>query len=220
MDWIDNGYMPSWEIAAPAPIESPNTPSAFEHKKFVSGAIKEMVEAGALTRLPRGQRPTVVSPIGVVPKPHSDKFRLVINMRYVNKHLANMVFKLEGLAVLADIAEKGDHSVSYDLKSGYYHVGLHPVTQRFVGIKWEGVYYVYTCLPFGLSKAPWVFSKVTREIVMFWRRCGIRVLPYLDDIFFPKRGVRACRLVGIRIEGDCFKVGLQINFPNSGLIPM
>jgi hypothetical protein len=30
------------------------------------------------------------------------------------------------------------------LKSGYYHLGLHPVTQRFVGIKWEGVYYVYT----------------------------------------------------------------------------
>ena len=63
--------------------------SAFEHKEFASSAIKEMVEAGALTRLLRGQRPTVVSPIGVVPKPHSDKFRLVIIMRYVIKHLAN-----------------------------------------------------------------------------------------------------------------------------------
>ena len=88
MDWIDNGYMFLWEIAAPATKESPSASSAFEHKEFVSGAIKEMVEAGALTRLLRGQRPTVVSPIGVVPKPHSDKFRLVINMRYVIKHLA------------------------------------------------------------------------------------------------------------------------------------
>jgi hypothetical protein len=43
---------------------------------------------------------------------------------------------------------------------------------------------------------------------------------YLDDLFFPKRGVRACRLVGIRIEGVCLKAGLQINFPKSGLIPM
>jgi hypothetical protein len=95
----------------------------------VSGAIKEMVEAGALIRLPRGQRPTVVSPIGVVPKPHLDKFHLVINMRYVNKHLTKTVFKFEGLADLADIAGKGDHLlVSYDLKLGYYHVGLHPVT--------------------------------------------------------------------------------------------
>jgi hypothetical protein len=120
----------------------------------VSVAIKEMVEAGALTRFLRGQRPMVVSPIGVVPKPHLDKFRVVINMRYVNKHLAKKVFKFEGLADLADIAETGNHSASYDMKSGYYHVGLHPVTQRFVGIKWEWVYYVFTCLPFGLSTAP------------------------------------------------------------------
>ncbi len=88
MDWIDNGYMLLWETVAPTTKESPNAPSAFEHKKFVSGAIKEMMEAGALTRLLRGQRSTVVSPIGVVSKPHSDKFRLVINTRYVNKHLA------------------------------------------------------------------------------------------------------------------------------------
>jgi hypothetical protein len=138
----------------------------------------------------------------------------------VNKHLEKSVFKIKGYSDLVDIAEKGDDSVLYDLKSGYYHVCLHPVTQCFVGIKWEGVHYVYTCLPFGLSTAPWVFSKVTREIVMFWRRCGIRVLPYLEDLFFPKRGVRACRLVRIRIEGECFKAGFQIHFPKCGLKPM
>jgi hypothetical protein len=220
MDWIDNGYRLLWETAAPAAKESLNAPSAFEHKDFVNDAIKEMVESGALTRLPRGQRPTVVSPIGVVTKPHSDKLRLVINMRYVNKHLAKKVFKFEGLADLADMAEKGDYSVSYDLKSAYYHVGLHPITRRFVGIKWGGVYYEYTCLAFGLSTAPWVFSKVMRELVMYWRRCGITILPYLDDLFFPKKGFRECRSVGIRVEGDLFEGGLQINFPKSGLIPM
>ncbi len=56
-------------------------------------------------------------------------------MRYVNKHLAKKVFKFEGLADLADMAETGEYSVSYDLKSAYYHVGLHPTTRRFVGIK-------------------------------------------------------------------------------------
>jgi hypothetical protein len=140
-------------------------------------------------------------------------------MRYVNKHLANKVFKFERLVDLADIAEKGDHSVSYDLKSANYHVGLHTSTRRFVGIKWEGVYYEYKCLAFGLSTTPWVFSKVMRELVMYWRSCGIKVLPYLDDLFFPKKSFRACRLLGIRIEGECFKASLLINFPKSGLIP-
>ena len=88
-------------------------------------------------------------------------------MRYVNRHLGNKAFKFEGLKDLADLAEKGDHAVSYDLMSGYYHVGLHPRSRTFVGFKWEGKYYVYNYLPFGLSTAPWVFSKVMRELVMF-----------------------------------------------------
>ena len=53
MDWIDNGYKLLWETDAPVAKESPNAPSTFEHMEFVNDAIKEMVEAGALTRLPR-----------------------------------------------------------------------------------------------------------------------------------------------------------------------
>ena len=39
MDWIENGYRLLWETAAPAPRESPNKASAFEHRDFVSEAI-------------------------------------------------------------------------------------------------------------------------------------------------------------------------------------
>ena len=110
------------------------------------------------------------------------------------------------------IDEKDDHSMFYDLNSGYYHVGFHPLTRRFVGIKWDGVYYVYTCLPFGLLTAPWVFFKVMREMGVYWRRCGIRNIPYLDDFFFPKKGFRACGLVGIQLKGAASKqVSKQIS---------
>jgi hypothetical protein len=61
---------------------------------------------------------------------------------------------------------------------------------------------------------------IIRVLSLYWRRCGIKILPYLDDLFFPKKGFRACRSVGIRVEGDIFKGGLQLNFPKSGLIPM
>ncbi len=50
------------------------------------------------------------------------------------------------------------------------------------------MYCEYTCLAFGLSTTPWVFSKVMRELVMYWRNYGIRVLPYLDELFFPNLG--------------------------------
>ena len=79
----------------------------------------------------------VVSPLGVVPKRGTDKFRLTVNMRYVNKHLGKKAFKFEGLKDLADLAERGDYAVSYDLMSGYYHVGLFQASRTYVGSNGE-----------------------------------------------------------------------------------
>ncbi len=95
-----------------------------EHNEFVSGAVEEMLGTDAMTLLPPRGKPQVVSPVGVMPKRGTDKHRLTVNMRYVNKHLGKKAFKFEGLNDLADLAERGDYAVSYDLMSGYYHVGL------------------------------------------------------------------------------------------------
>ena len=57
--------------------------------------------------------------MGVVPKGSEGNFRLVINMSYVNEHMAKKKFKFEGMKDLANMAEKGDHAVSFDLTSGY-----------------------------------------------------------------------------------------------------
>ncbi len=62
-----------------------------------------MLAADAVTLLPPGEKQTVVSPLGVVPKRVTDKFRLTVNMRYVNKHLGKNAFKFEGLKDLADL---------------------------------------------------------------------------------------------------------------------
>jgi hypothetical protein len=66
--------------------------------------------------------------LGVVPKSTGGKFRLIINMRYVNEYLVKEKFKLEGLYDLSDLAKRGDHAISFDLTSGYYQVELHPRT--------------------------------------------------------------------------------------------
>jgi len=129
-----------------------------------------MLAAGVVSILPKGERPEVVSPLGVVPKGTESKFRLIINMSYVNEHLVKQKFKFEGLKDLVDMAEKGDHAVSFDLTSGYYHVGLHPRTRTFTGLEWKGSYYFYNYLPFGLATSPWVVLKVMRELLMCWRR--------------------------------------------------
>ena len=190
-----------------------------EHHEFVSGAVAETMAKYAVTKLPLGEKPIIVSPLEVVPKRGTNKFRLTVNTRYVNRHLRKNVFKFEGLKDLADLAERVDHAVSFDVIPGYYNVGLRPRSRTFVEFCWKGQYYVYNCLTFGLSTAPWVFSKVMRELAMHWRREGISVLPYVDDFMAIMHEFWACvRLARIH-GGDLIRIGLRINMPQCHTIP-
>jgi hypothetical protein len=56
----------------------------------------------SLRAMSSGEKPRVVSPLGLVPKRGTDKFRLNVNMQYVNKHSGKKDFKFEGLKDLAD----------------------------------------------------------------------------------------------------------------------
>ena len=78
---------------------------------------------------------------------------------------------------------------------------------------------MYNCLPFGISTAPWVFSKVKRELVIDWRRDGIKLLPYLDDFMFMKVGFLQCVRMARRMEIDFVRAGLRIIVPKYHTIP-
>ena len=80
MEWIEHGYALLWTTAAPAAREMRNASTALEHHEFVSGAVAEMLAENAVTRLPPGEKPLVVSPLGVVPKRGTNKFRLTVNI--------------------------------------------------------------------------------------------------------------------------------------------
>jgi hypothetical protein len=65
-----------------------------------------MLVENAVTLSPPSETPRVVSSLGMVRKPRTYKFRLAVNMRYVNLHLGSKGFKFEGLKDLACRAEK------------------------------------------------------------------------------------------------------------------
>ena len=64
--------------------------------------------------------------------------------------------------------EKGDFLFSFDLKSGYHHVDIATIHQKYLGFSWQRAYYVFTVLPFGLSTACYMFTKLLRPLVSYW----------------------------------------------------
>ena len=121
--------------------------------------------------------PRVCSPLLVVNNANR-KRRLVINLKYLNRFVLKEEFKYEDIRTLLSI---GDYMTSFDLKSGYHHIDIHKDSQEFLGFEWKGRYFVFTVLPFGLSSACYVFTKVLRPLVKYWRAQGIRVVLYIDD---------------------------------------
>ena len=68
-----------------------------------------------------------------------------------------------------------------DLKDAYLSIPIHQSFRKFLKFTWHGRTYEYTALPFGLSAAPRVFTKLLKPILGSLRETGIRLIAYLDD---------------------------------------
>jgi hypothetical protein len=100
-------------------------------------------------------------------------------------------FKLEDLTTLAPMLRAGDCLATADLSEGYHHLLIHPDSRQHLGFQWGGRYFVFTVLPFGLSCAPWAFTKFVRPVVEYLRAQGVHLLSYIDDFLVASRSERA-----------------------------
>lgn len=90
--------------------------------------------------------------------------------------------KYEDANTARQLFDKGNYIFSYDLKSAYHQLRIYHTDVTYQGFKWKGEYYVYNVLPFGLATSSgYIFSKVVREIVKYWRAKGLKIIMYLDD---------------------------------------
>ena len=69
-----------------------------------------------------------------------------------------------------------------DMKDAYFMVPMAKEDRHFLKFHWEDKFYQFNCLPFGLSSAPWVFTKTTRPVVATLQELGLRLIIYIYDI--------------------------------------
>lgn len=138
------------------------------------------------------------------------KQRLVLDARHVNPHLFKYKHKYENAEVSKNVFEAGDFIFSFDLKSAYHHIMMHELDKEYLGFKWNNKYYVFKVLPFGISTAGYIFSKLMREIVKFWRTKGYKIVLYLDDGIGGASTFQEAKVVSSEIQGDLDKLGFLI----------
>jgi hypothetical protein len=164
----------------PTQIECPELPMNTDKKEFMDKEIRRLLDNGFIRDMNR-ENLRVICSLFLVPK-GIDSFRLVHNLKPLNKFLAAPHFKMEGYHSLFPLLERNVYFVKIDLSDAYLSVPMNPDCYQFLGFSWRGKYYAWTSLPFGLNQAPWVFTKLLRSVVKFFRALIICLLIYLDDL--------------------------------------
>jgi len=183
LDTIKNGYKLPF-VHIPRESYKKNNKTALDNSSFVSNTINELLDSGSIIEVPF--KPTVINPLSVSFN-SSGKPRLILDLRFVNDYLVKDHIKFDDWRTFEQFIEPGGFLFKFDLRKGYHHIDILPDHQLFLGFSWlkdeREVFYVFTVLPFGLSPAPAVFTKVLRPLVAAWHKDGIKIAVYLDDGF-------------------------------------
>ena len=133
LDIIRNGYCLPF-LGQPEKKFSNNHSSATNNADFVTKELQKLVSTGAIVEVPKPDL-TVCNPLGVVQN-SSGKLRLILDLRYVNKHLRVIKFKYEDIRTACDLFSRGDWFFKFDYKSGYHHIDIFPEHTKFLGCTW------------------------------------------------------------------------------------
>ena len=144
--------------------------------------ITSMLVKGAIVELPEEETQRgFYSTMFLVPK-KDGKMRPVINLKKLNQFVDAHHFKMEGIQTARELVRPNDWLTKIDLKDAYFMVPIHKLHQKYLRFRVDHHIYQFTCLQFGLSSAPWVFTKTMRPVAAKLRELGIRMVIYLDDL--------------------------------------
>ena len=145
LGWVTRGYDLWFNTPCP-PMRTSNQPSCFEPRaqfEFVDNSIKELLARGVIGKWdPEWGSPMVISPLKVVDK-KGNKFRLILDLSKLNRHLRFPKFKYDSVKSVAKVFDQGDWLFSWDLKDGYWHTDLHESAWTYMCFEWEGQLYYF-----------------------------------------------------------------------------
>ncbi|XP_075340396.1 uncharacterized protein LOC142399558 [Odontesthes bonariensis] len=150
-------------------------------KSVLDNEVRELLLKGAISEVPpSAQRAGFYSKYFIVPK-KDGSHRPVLDLRPLNQYLKVLPFKMVHTAVVIRSIQQGEWFTSLDLKDTYFHVPICPEHRPYLRFAFRGRAFQFQVLPFGLSLAPRVFSRVVSAALAPLQAQGLKILPYLDD---------------------------------------
>lgn len=179
--------------------------------------IKSLLLINAIQKC-KPKRNQFISPYFLVPKPNN-KNRFILNLKALNKFISPPHFKLEDYRSVKNIVTPNLFMASVDLQDAYFTISVNKEHRKYLRFIFEDDLYEFTCVPFGLSTAPFLFTKILKPLMQFLRTKGLMSINYLDDFLLLGYTKEEC-LNNIHVTISIIEtLGFIVNYNKSCLYP-
>ena len=173
LSWLRDGYVLPWSGDVPLPFNQGKSLRNLTEEQNASKQklTQKLFDCGAFEPATDSR---FISKAFLVPKKTAPgepkKWRLVVDLRWINLHLRRSRCAYETLKRLHHLARPGDWLFSLDIEDGFYAVPVHKAHRKYLTVDLDGIGLVqFAALPMGLSSSPLVFTKVMRCFVQACR---------------------------------------------------
>ena len=130
--------------------------------------IQELLDNGFISEVI--DRPEFINPLYVASQ-SSGKKRLILDLSHLNNYVVKTSVKYEDLKTVIQLL-KSDYVFSFDIKSGYHHIGIFEEHRKYLSFCWQfedGTirYFYFNVLPSGLLPTPYVFTEVMCQVTKY-----------------------------------------------------
>ena len=217
---LREGYNLEFEKEPPL-TRTPSVVSQYQDpvkQALLEDEIQSLLQKDALEEVLDHNSQGFYSRMFLVTKKNGD-WRPIIDLSVLNTYLKTQTFKMESADSIRAALLPEWWTFSIDLKDAYLHVPIHPSARKFMRVMFKGRVYQFKALPFGLSPAPWLFTKVVAEVKAMVHGQGIQLHQFLDDWLVKASTFEECsRLVPLVVQ-LVQSLGWLVNFGKSDLIP-
>ena len=126
---------------------------------------------------------------------------------------------MENINIASKMIFKNCFMSNLDLRDAYYLVPIHEKSRKFLRFVFKNETFEFTCLPFGLSLSPFLFTKLMKPIINYLRNEGWISCIYLDDFLLIGRNAVECTNNIKATISLLERLGFLINYDKSELVP-
>lgn len=161
-----------------------------EQSQFIDGEI-ESLKSRSIVEEVEDLSSHYVSNIFLRPKPNGT-FRMMIDLSLLNNDIEKRHFKMQHLQVAIDLLSRNCFMASIDLKDAYYSVPIAVEFRKFLCFEWRGKFFRFKAMPFGLTSAPRISTKLLTPVFSAFREEGFQGFAYVDDSFILGDSAEEC----------------------------